>query len=245
MGWSVWKRRNASPPPRLSVCIITLNRAHELRGLLANVCSLAWEVVVLDGGSTDATAQLCESYPGVRFEVHPWDDHFARQKNRCFDLARGDWILDIDTDERVGPWLANDLPRLITSQRYDFYRLPMYWLTDLDPPLYVETPQHYPCHVPRLFRNVTDHRYLDEKPIHPRFADHVVRRMKKVRRRHLFHYCFARQDRASLQKKVDQYQERFPESDETNRKYYLWWEHRHRLRTPREPTPDWEQGPPS
>ncbi len=236
--------RRPADPPRLSVCVITLDRGAELRGLLENVVPWAWEVVVLDGGSRDGTADLCrDAGDAVRFESHPWDGDFAAQKNRCFDLARGDWILDLDTDERVGPWLEARLPELCASTRHDFYRLPMYWLTSVEPATYVESRQHYPCHIPRLFRNVPEHRYTDEKPIHPKFHDDVVARMKKVHKAHLFHYCFVWTPRSAIEEKLSRYRDTYPESDETNRKYYTWWEIPHRLRPCREPLPRGSDAP--
>ena len=42
--------------------------------------------------------------------------------------ARGDWVLHLDTDERVGGRLKDRLPELCTSRWHDFYRIPMYWI---------------------------------------------------------------------------------------------------------------------
>ena len=98
------------PPLDLSVTVVAWNRARQLEGLIANVTPFAREVVVVDGGSQDDTEELCRAHPKVVYVQRPWDGHFGRQKNASFEAASGEWILHLDTDERVGPKLAARLP---------------------------------------------------------------------------------------------------------------------------------------
>src|SRR5262245_44673991 len=83
--------------PTITAAIITLNEERRLPALLAR---LGWasEVVVVDGGSTDTTVGIAQRH-GCRVVVHPFDA-FARQRNRAIELARGEWVLSIDADER-------------------------------------------------------------------------------------------------------------------------------------------------
>jgi glycosyltransferase involved in cell wall biosynthesis len=92
--------------PPLSVTIITLNEAAHLAAAIASV---AWadEIVVVDAGSTDGTADLARQL-ATRVEVREWPG-FAAQKNHAASLARHDWILSLDADERVGPALGASL----------------------------------------------------------------------------------------------------------------------------------------
>jgi glycosyltransferase involved in cell wall biosynthesis len=211
----------------LSVTVVAWNRARELAGLLKNVEDFAREIVVVDGGSQDDTEAVCRAHPLVRYLTRPWDGHFGRQKNASFEAARGEWILHLDTDERVGPKLAAALPK-ICSGKHSFYRVPMLWLVDESPPRYVRTRKHYPCPVPRLFRNVPEHRYLEDvNPVHPSFPDPVVKTMKKLKGVFLLHYCLAWASRDELVAKAADYAERQPGSAETNASYYLWWEGPH------------------
>ena len=86
----------------MSVTIITKNEAARLEAALASV---AWadEIVVVDAGSSDATADLARR-ASARVFVEGWPG-FPQQKNRAADLATHDWILSIDADERVSrPW---------------------------------------------------------------------------------------------------------------------------------------------
>ncbi|HBP23518.1 MAG TPA: hypothetical protein DEA08_37785 [Planctomycetes bacterium] len=225
-----WFRR--SPPALdLSVTVAVWNRARELEGLLENVEGFAKEVVVVDGGSDDDTAEVCRNHPLARRIEHPWEGHFARIKNASLAAAQGEWILHLDSDERVSPGLAEQLPWLC-ARRVPFYRLPMLWLVEEDPPRFVKSAKHYPCYVPRLLRNLPQHRYRDDVgPVHPTFPKAVRKQMKKVRdpRACLLHYCLAWLSRSALTEKARDYAAREPGSEETNAAYYLWWQGEHEL----------------
>ena len=92
--------------PALSVTIITFNEAAHVAAAIASV---AWadEIVVVDSGSTDGTPDIARQL-ATRVEVHEWPG-YAAQKNYAASLARHDWILSLDADERVGPALAASL----------------------------------------------------------------------------------------------------------------------------------------
>lgn len=98
--------------PRLSVAIITRDEEHSVRACLESV-SWADEIVVLDSGSTDGTADLCRSL-GARVEITDWPG-FGPQKNRAIERCSGDWILSIDADERVTPLLRTEIVLAIAS----------------------------------------------------------------------------------------------------------------------------------
>ena len=87
----------------LSVTIIARNAAAQIEPCLASV-SFADEVVVVDSGSTDGTAELARRH-GARVESKEWLG-FGRQKQHAVSLARNDWMLCLDSDERVSEPLA-------------------------------------------------------------------------------------------------------------------------------------------
>lgn len=222
-------RRRPPPPLDLSVTVVAWNRARELEGLFADVEGFAREIVVVDGGSDDDTEGLCRQHSRVRYVARPWDGHFARMKNASFAAAQGEWILHLDADERTGPRLRARLATLCAG-RASFYRIPMLWLVETEPPRYVKSKKHFPCPVPRLFRNVPAHRYLeDEGPVHPRFPRAVIDGMKKARGVYLLHYCLAWATREELRRKAADYAALEPGSEDTNQAYYLWWEQPHEV----------------
>jgi glycosyltransferase involved in cell wall biosynthesis len=93
--------------PRLSAVLIVQNEQRYLEACLESLRGLADEIVVLDGGSTDATIEIAGRF-GAQLHRRPFDD-FGRQKQAALDLARGDWVLSIDADERVTPALATEI----------------------------------------------------------------------------------------------------------------------------------------
>jgi glycosyltransferase involved in cell wall biosynthesis len=90
--------------PRLSAFVITRNEAPRIGACLAAAAPVADELVVLDSGSDDGTADLARA-AGARVEVRPFDG-FGTQKQAALDLCRGDWVLSLDADEIVTPALA-------------------------------------------------------------------------------------------------------------------------------------------
>jgi glycosyltransferase involved in cell wall biosynthesis len=46
---------------RLSVCLITFNEEHNLPRALTSLAGIADEIVVVDSGSTDRTAEICKA----------------------------------------------------------------------------------------------------------------------------------------------------------------------------------------
>lgn len=89
-------------PQPLSVAIITLNAASALEACLKSA-RFADDIVVVDSGSTDGTAELAERY-GARVIQQDWLG-FGPQKQFAVEAARHDWVLCLDADERVTPQL--------------------------------------------------------------------------------------------------------------------------------------------
>jgi glycosyltransferase involved in cell wall biosynthesis len=98
--------------PKVSVTIITLNEAEHIA---AAVESVKWadEVIVVDSGSSDTTADIARA-AGARVVVRDWPGYVA-QKNYASTLAAHDWILSLDADERVPPALADEILRTLQT----------------------------------------------------------------------------------------------------------------------------------
>ena len=89
---------------RLTVTVVTLNEAEALPRLLASVRGVADEVVVVDSGSTDGTVERARA-AGARVLTNPWPG-FREQKAFALEQATGDYVLNLDADERLDPTLA-------------------------------------------------------------------------------------------------------------------------------------------
>ena len=107
--------------PRLSAIIITRNEEANIAACL-DCLAFCDERVVVDAGSTDATAAIATT-KGARVVAHDWQG-FGAQKNFALSLAQGDWVLSVDADERVSPALAREIEGAIADGRADGYEIP-------------------------------------------------------------------------------------------------------------------------
>jgi (heptosyl)LPS beta-1,4-glucosyltransferase len=92
---------------KISATIITLNEEANIGACLESL-DFADEIVVVDSGSCDRTAEICRAHSRVRFHEHAWLG-FGCQKNLAAGLAVNDWIFNIDADERVSPRLRESI----------------------------------------------------------------------------------------------------------------------------------------
>ena len=106
----------------LSAVIITHNAAGQLEDCL-NSLSFVSEIIILDSGSDDETGNIAQTH-GARFTYQKWLG-YGPQKQKAVELAKHDWVLCLDADERISSELkASILAELgkPTSQAYQFPR---------------------------------------------------------------------------------------------------------------------------
>lgn len=105
----------------LSVIVITKNEASRIGDCLASV-QFADEIIVLDGCSTDATAEIARAHGAQVHQAADWLG-FGPQKNRVLALATQPWVLSIDADERVTPELQAEIVQTLSQPAYDGYQI--------------------------------------------------------------------------------------------------------------------------
>jgi (heptosyl)LPS beta-1,4-glucosyltransferase len=103
-------------PTRLSVVMIAKNAADLLPACLASV-QWADEIVLLDSGSDDDTVELARSL-GVNVHINTDWQGYGIQRQRAQALATGDYVLMIDTDERVTPELEKSLREALAAPEH-------------------------------------------------------------------------------------------------------------------------------
>jgi glycosyltransferase involved in cell wall biosynthesis len=107
----------------ISAIIIAKNNERTISRCIESV-RWANEIIVLDGGSTDRTAEKCRALGAVVHVRTDWPGYGA-QKNSALELASGDWILSIDTDEWVTEELRSEIEGVVASPRhYAAYAMP-------------------------------------------------------------------------------------------------------------------------
>lgn len=92
----------------ISVCIITLNEVDRIGDCIGSV-AFCDEVVVVDSGSTDGTAELAVDR-GARVMQRDFDG-YRTQKAFAVEQASHDWVLCLDADERVTGALRESIER--------------------------------------------------------------------------------------------------------------------------------------
>jgi len=179
--------------PRISVVIITKNEAINIRACLESV-SWADEIIVVDSGSDDATADICKEF-GAKVYVHDWPG-FGAQKNRALGYASNEWIFSIDADERVTPELRMEIDAALKAPHSIVaFRMPR--LSSFCGK-FIRHSGWYPDYVPRIFRRGSAE--FSDDLVHERL---VVNGSTGTLHNNLIHETF--HDLESLLAKVNQY----------------------------------------
>ena len=105
----------------LSAVLITKNAAARLDACLASL-QFCDEIVVVDSGSTDNTAEIARRH-NARVLEKDWLG-FGRQKQYAVDQARNDWVLCLDADEAVSQELAASIASALANPVASIFRMP-------------------------------------------------------------------------------------------------------------------------
>jgi glycosyltransferase involved in cell wall biosynthesis len=99
---------------KLSVVLATKNEEGNIDACLESIKNIADEIVVYDEYSEDKTREIAKRY-GARVFKYKHKKNFHETKQHAIDKATGDWILQLDADERVSPALAREIMEIINS----------------------------------------------------------------------------------------------------------------------------------
>ena len=97
---------------KLTVVISAYNEEKNIKDCLLSVKDLTDEIVVVDNKSTDKTAILA-AQSGAKVYSQINNLMLNVNKNYGFNKATGDWILNLDADERLTPELATEIRAVI------------------------------------------------------------------------------------------------------------------------------------
>ena len=120
--------RQAGERVALSVVIPTLN---EQANIAQCIESVLWadEIFVVDSGSTDGTPELAQRYPVqvVQFQFEPGG---LKKYNWSLEHLpfNNEWVLFVDTDERISPGLAEEIKAAISGPQYDGYHINLQYI---------------------------------------------------------------------------------------------------------------------
>lgn len=167
-----------------SVGILTFNSAQTLRRSLESVKDFA-EIIVCDGGSTDATLEIAKEYGcKIIFQdarlKNPDNriNDFAGARNQCLDAATYDWFLYIDSDEAISEGLREEIGDIVVSNTNIYiYETPLgLWIGDR----LMRYSSNYPGYQKRFFNKKSGAKFF--KTVHERIkfneSVNTVRRLK-------------------------------------------------------------------
>jgi glycosyltransferase involved in cell wall biosynthesis len=102
--------------PSISAIVVCYNEEDRIGECLE---SLTWcdEIVVVDSFSTDRTVEICRRYT-ERVVQRAWSG-YRDQKSFAHSLATKDWVLLVDSDERVTPALRQEILATLAENRGD------------------------------------------------------------------------------------------------------------------------------
>ena len=131
----------------ITALIPTFNREDQIRGCLESV-KWADRILVVDSYSTDGTLDICREYTDHIYQ-HEYVNS-KTQKNWALQHVTTEWVVQIDSDERVEPALADEIRQVISTSPLEdgFWIL----IKNLIWGRYVPWPRQYACVQIRLFR---------------------------------------------------------------------------------------------
>jgi hypothetical protein len=145
----------------ISACVIARDEEERIGSCLESL-GFCEEVIVVDSGSRDRTREIAAA-AGAKVVENPWPG-FGAQRNVAIDNAGGDWILEVDADERVTPELGTEIRRLLHAppDGIDIAALP---LRDLFLGRALDRSDRFPRYRLRLFRRGS-YRHDESRTVH-------------------------------------------------------------------------------
>jgi glycosyltransferase involved in cell wall biosynthesis len=164
----------------ISIVVITKDEEGNISECLKSA-SWADEIVVLDDNSSDNTVNIAKQFTD-KVSSRKMDIE-GKHRNYAYSLAKNNWVLSLDADERITPELAGELTGLLRSEMKDkAYTIP---IKSYMGKRWIKHSGWYPAAKVRLF----DKRFFkyEEAEVHPRvFIDGSCGHLKKD----IIHYSY-------------------------------------------------------
>src|SRR5271157_758119 len=110
--------------PTLGLSMIVRDAEADLARCLESVRGVVDEIVIGDTGSTDSSPEIARRF-GARVVSVPWENDFARARNRALEEVRTDWVLSLDADEMLDPESPRVMPELLSRATIAGYKVPI------------------------------------------------------------------------------------------------------------------------
>lgn len=101
---------------KLSVVLATYNEEKNIKDCLQSVKDLTGEIIIVDGSSTDKTVEIARKFRAKVFIVSN-KIMFHKNKQLALEKATGDWILQLDADERITKDLSDEIKSVVSRKQ--------------------------------------------------------------------------------------------------------------------------------
>jgi len=126
LNWDKKLQRLLMTKMKLSVVLAVKNEEENIgpclesaKKIFADLPAQAGEIIVVDDGSVDKTVEIAKKNGAKVFSfVHK--NNFHETKQFAMEKAKGDWVLQLDADERVTEKLANEIKIAIQGRHPEF-----------------------------------------------------------------------------------------------------------------------------
>ena len=153
--------KNSKKRITISAALATYNEENNIVDCICSLKKVADEIVIVDGSSTDRTAELAKK-EGAKVIKTTNKAMFNINKNIAIDNCRGYWILLLDADERISSELSEEIKKTIMEDTKE----DAFWINRRNWFLggYLKKGGAYPDSVVRLLRKGKGR--LPEKDVH-------------------------------------------------------------------------------
>ena len=141
----------------ISLGLIVINSEHTLEYAIDNIPhNVVKEIIIIDTGSSDKAITIARKYTNNIFILR-FENDYSKLRNFITSKSSGDWILFINSDERLSKELIRKIPALIQNTKVDGY-----WFSRrayISSKRYLRYGLFYPDWQLRLFRNKKRYHY--------------------------------------------------------------------------------------
>lgn len=103
---------------KISLVTSTFNEERNIAKCLDCVEGLVDEIVLVDGSSTDKTVEIAKKY-GAKIKITDNPPIFLINRQKAIDISSGDWLLNLDADERATPQLITEIKETVRKANKD------------------------------------------------------------------------------------------------------------------------------
>jgi glycosyltransferase involved in cell wall biosynthesis len=109
----------------VSIIVPVYNVEQYLKECIESILAQTWknfEVILVDDGSTDSSGKICDEYSQKKefiSVIHKKNGGLSSARNAGIDVAQGDYLAFIDSDDVVHPRYLSELVAIVKKEKAD------------------------------------------------------------------------------------------------------------------------------